>query len=522
MDPSRKVRRGSRRASPIDSRARGVYDVEQGDDDRILESFDSFTQLDFRFAEKHQLTTTFSFFPVEVDNLGVSSLITSDASPDFESGGWNAALSQRSFYSKTFVEMMVAVKHYDVRVEPKGAGTSRLVPEGLRDNYFNLIDRESLRFELGASVTHAPPDFLGPHVLKFGGRMSKTSFDGVDARLPVDLFSESGRRIQRISYVGGPEIDGDDIQASAYVQDRWRPSDRVGIDVGLRYDFDRLVQEHQLAPRLSTAIAIDGQGRTVVKAGFGIFYDHVFLHADNFEQYQTRVETSFGSDGQPAGPPAVFVPRVADPDLETPRSTTWNVELSQLIGENVQVRVNYRERRGSKEFIVDRVEPSGDGAPGAMLLSSKGSSFTREMDVTLRYQRNDNELFASYVRARTTGDLNDFNTMYQNVRSPLLLDNEKSLFELDVPNRILFWGVWRFPHDIIVSPGVEWRFGFPYTVFADDYTPVGERNRGGRFPKLLVDGCARDQRHRDQRARDSGRISNLQRREPFQPAGRHL
>ena len=54
-----------------------------------------------------------------------------------------------------------------------------------------------------------------------------------------------------------------------------------------------------------------------------------------------------------------------------------------------------------------------------MLLSSRGTSFAREMDVTLRYQRDDNELFASYVRARTTGDLNDFNTMYQNLRSPL-------------------------------------------------------------------------------------------------------
>ena len=297
----------------------------------------------------------------------------------------------------------MAVKRYNVRIEPKGEGPSRLMPEGLRDNYFNSIDRESLRFEVGSACTHAPSDFFGQHIIKFGGNVSYTSFTGSDAGLPIDIFAENGRRLQRVDYVGDPAIEGRDFQVSAFVQDQWRLSDRVGIDIGLRYDYDRLVDEHQLAPRISTAFAIDERGRTVVKAGFGIFYDHVFLHADGYENYQSRVETNFGLDGQPIGRPAVFEPRVADVDLETPRSTTWSVELSQLLGENLQVRVSYRERRGSKEFIVDRVEPGDDGATGAMLLSSRGSSLTREMDVTLRLQRNDNELYASYVKARTNG-----------------------------------------------------------------------------------------------------------------------
>ena len=463
-----------------------VYDVRQGEDERIVENFDSFTQIDLRLAEKHHLTTTFSFFPVEVDNLGLSALVASQATPDFESGGWNLAFSERSFFSRTLVETMVALKRYNVRVEPKGDGPSRLVPDGLRDNYFNHIDRESMRFEIGVACTHAPPYFFGPHVTKFGGNVSYTSFSGVDAGLPIDIFAENGRRLQRVDYLGDPAVDGRDLQVSAFVQDQWRLGDRVGIDIGLRYDYDRLVDEHQLAPRISTALAIDERGRTVVKAGFGVFYDHVFLHADRFENRQSRVETNFGADGQPIGRPAVFEPRVSDADLETPRSTTWNVELSQLLGEHLQVRVSYCERRGSKEFIVDRVEPGDDGTTGAMLLSSRGSSFTREMDVTMRLQRNDNELYGSYVRARTTGDLNDFNTLYQNFRSPMFLTNERSLLRFDVPNRILFWGIWRLPGDVVVSPGIEWRFGFPYTVFAEDYTPVGERNRGGRFPNFLA------------------------------------
>ncbi len=75
-----------------------AYDVATGEDERVLESYDSFTQLDFRFAEKHHLTTTFSFFPLEVDNLGMNALVTANATPDFNSKGWNLAVSQRSFF----------------------------------------------------------------------------------------------------------------------------------------------------------------------------------------------------------------------------------------------------------------------------------------------------------------------------------------------------------------------------------------------------------------------------------------
>ena len=459
-----------------------VYDVAAGEDERVLESYDSFTQLDFRFAEKHHLTTTFSYFPLEVDNLGLNALVTANATPDFNSKGWNLAVSQRSFFARTFVETLVAVKTFDVAVGPKGDAPSRLTPEGLRGNYFNGLDRDSLRFEVASSCTHAPPDLFGEHIIKIGGNVSYTSFTGTDMGRPVEILGNGGSVIQRVEYLGDPTVGGEDVQVSAYVQDRWRLTDRLGFDIGLRYDYDRLVSEHQLAPRVSTAFALDRKGRTVIRAGWGIFYDRVLLYADRFDRFQRRVERNFGADGLPESSPLVFAPRVADEGLDMPRSTTWNVELSQVLARNLQLRVNYRERRGSKELIVDRVE---NGASGAMLLSSRGKSVSRELDVTLRVKREENELFLSYARARTTGDLNDFAALYQDLRTPLFLANERSLFRHDVPHRALFWGIWHVKGDITLSPGVEWRSGFPYSVFSEGYLPLGERNRGGRFPNFL-------------------------------------
>ena len=50
---------------------------------------------------------------------------------------------------------------------------------------------------------------------------------------------------------------------------------------------------------------------------------------------------------------------------------------------------------------------------------------------------------------------------------------------------MLLWGHVNLPWKLQVSPSLEWRRGFPYTVFNEDYSPASERNRGGRFPSFF-------------------------------------
>jgi hypothetical protein len=74
--------------------------------------------------------------------------------------------------------------------------------------------------------------------------------------------------------------------------------------------------------------------------------------------------------------------------------------------------------------------------------------------------------------------------VYDNLREPLILENEQALQPFEVPNRLLLWGVITLPKGFTVPPGIEWRDGFRYTVFAEDYTVVGERNRS-QFPRFF-------------------------------------
>jgi hypothetical protein len=375
------------------------------------------------------------------------------------------------------------VKEYNLSLRPKGDSISILTPDGLRQNYFDNLERDTGQVDLLTSLTRAMPDFLGEHVLRVGASLAHSRFHGIDRGLPIEVVDSSGRLLRRIDFLGNPAVEGRDVQAAAFVQDRWRLGPRLGIEAGLRYDYDRLVAEHQIAPRFAFAASLDRLGRTVLRGGFAIFYDHVFLYADGFEGLQRRVETSFGPDGAPLGPPVVFDNRISSEDLESPRSLTWNLELTRELRRNLQVRVGYRERHGSKEMIVDKLEEEGQGT---LLLSSSGQSRNRELAIVLRMSREtDDELFFAYAKSRSTGDLNHLTTLYQNLRSPLVYPNEDSLFELDVPHRFLFWGIWRLPWDIEIGPGLEWRTGFPYTVFDPGYRPLGERNRGGRFPGFL-------------------------------------
>jgi hypothetical protein len=459
-----------------------VYDVTTGEDEQELESYDSFTQLDWRIADGHHLTTTFSYFPGETDNLGLNALNSSEATPEFHSWGWNAAVSGRSMFASSILETTVAVKHYDLSLRPKAETPSQLTPEGLRSNYFNNLERNTSRFDLLASLTRTISGARGEHVLKAGGSLGRSRFEGADRGLPLELLDASGRLVRRVDFIGDPALSGSDYLLSAYVQDRFRVGSRFGIEAGLRFDYDDLVNDYQLSPRLSLAVALDESGKTVARGGIGVFHDHVYLHAGSFTRFQRRVETSFGPDGGPLGAPIVFENRISPEGLESPRSLTWNAELDRTLTEGFQMRVGYRERYGSEELLIDRLVEEGRGA---LELSSDGHSVNRELGVTLRVTRAQNELFVAYSKSHSTGDLNNFGTLYQNLRYPLVFENEDSVFELDVPHRLLVWGVWKLPKDIEIGPGLEWRSGFPYTVLNAQYVPEGERNGGGRFPTFL-------------------------------------
>jgi hypothetical protein len=171
--------------------------------------------------------------------------------------------------------------------------------------------------------------------------------------------------------------------------------------------------------------------------------------------------------------------------LKNPYSVAANLQIDHQLTERLLLRVGYEERHTRRDFFVEPV--TQDSQVAALLLQNSGRSHYREFQTVarLRFQEGRN-IFLSYVRSEARGDLNDFNTYFGNLRHPVIRPNEFGNQQFDAPNRLLFWGDFGLPRDIVATPVFEWRSGFPFSLLNEAQSFVGPRNAGGRFPQLMT------------------------------------
>jgi hypothetical protein len=433
-------------------------------------AFDFLSQVDYACSSAHHVTTTLMWFPSNVDNAGIDTLHPFETTPDLAQRGWSQTISDRLMLSPhATLTTNGGVRTFDMNVAPKHDGASSLTVRGVRDNYFNRFDRNSRRIDAGSTLT-AALSARGDHLVKVGGQLTRTAFDGVDEGRPVQVVGRAGDVLRTISFVGNPAVEGSNAEAAAFIEDSWAINGTFTVQGGARYSYNGIAAEHMVAPRVEASVRpVAG---TVVKGGIGMFAGNLPLNADSFEQSQARLLSDAG----------LVRNRIDDQGLRTPTTRTWNIELDQRLTSGTTARIGYRGSRGSHDLVVDPLY-----GEGLLLLSSRGSTESRELEATLhqRFQQS-GELTVSYVRSSTEGDLNDFVSLFGDVRDPIIRVNEYGPQAFDVPHRVLAWGVVNLPGGITVAPTVEYRSGFPYTVVDEQQCVVGTRNNGGRYPALFT------------------------------------
>ena len=133
---------------------------------------------------------------------------------------------------------------------------------------------------------------VGAHAIKFGARLrdnrnaSETdanfngsfTFDTV-ADL-VSALNGSGALPTKLGYTtGGKSATANVFDAALFVQDDWKASPFLTLSGGLRWESQNHISDHSnWAPRVAFAYALDGhkdkkQAKTVLRGGFGLFYD---------------------------------------------------------------------------------------------------------------------------------------------------------------------------------------------------------------------------------------------------------
>jgi hypothetical protein len=394
----------------------------------------------------------------------------------------------------------VSVRRFGTGIFGQGTGDMTITPTVEQGNYFARQTRQSARVEVLEVYGVPTQHWLGAaHDLKFGIDLNNNVSRQDDHGQTVNVVRGDGTLSEQIEFDSAPTIRARNREYVGFAQDRWSFGNRLSLDIGLRYEDQRIADAALVAPRMGFAWSPMSDGATVVRGGIGLFYDKVPLNIRSFARYPTRTVTWYEADGlTPIGSLryrnvlvdaveiSTFDPRKAFAQTEfVPENLTWNLQVDRTVSPWLVVRANVVSSQTSGLYIVDP-DLSFTGR-NVIELSSTGTSMYRAAEVTARVGPSARSMNISYTRSRARGDLNDFSSIFGDISAPLIRANQYSQLPTDAPNRLLAWGSFDLPRRVMVSPVFEVRTGFPYSVVDAEQNFVGVRNADTtRFPRFVA------------------------------------
>ena len=201
----------------------------------------------------------------------------------------------------------------------------------------------------------------------------------------------------KFSYTTGPAaIVGSMFDAGLFLQDDWKANQFLTISGGLRWEAQNHVSDHSdFAPRVSFAYALDGhknraQAKTVVRGGYGFFYDRFRLsNLMDIKRYsggansQTQNtitnptcfnDTSFTlidlSSCGPASSNAKTIIQLA-PTYHSPVSEQFSASLERQLTKTTSLSATYLHTYGVHQMVVRN---SNAYLPGDYIFNSNGTA----------------------------------------------------------------------------------------------------------------------------------------------------
>ena len=445
--------------------------------DQNLEGFNSYTQFDFNISNKQTATVSVAVYPQKLQYLGLNTFTPQPATADYHQRGYQIYAQHRWLTgSDSSLVSQFSYKTYDADTTAQSNDPYRLGIETTYGGAFNRQSRRSDRYEWQESYNFAPRQFLGSHHIKVGMNYAYSSFNGTETFLPAEVLGSTGAVIERVTFTRPSSYSVHQNEAALYVSDEWNPFRRLTITYGLRSDTDSVTEATHVSPRAGVILALTNDGKTLLKAGGGIFYDRIPLMAPGFESLPVRTVSLLGSDGQLTSS-ASYVNRITG-TLQNPRSTAWNVALERQVTSSFTVRVGFEDRNTARSFVIN---PYTIGNSGVIALSNAGSDSYHEFQVTGRYTNTRFTINGSYVHSRAYGNLNDPWLFFGNYPQVVIQPDASGRLSYDAPNRVLLWGDVQGPWKLTITPVWDMHTGFPYSVQNEYREYIGPRNTD-RFP----------------------------------------
>ena len=416
---------------------------------------------------------------------------------------------------------------------------------GRNVNFPVLLDESRYQWQ------HSLSKQLGRHYFKFGADINylrahtsfPVNFAGTFTFSNLADFA-AGRVNQFTQGFGNPEIRLPETSLGFYVQDVFKLNEKLTLTYGLRYDYDMQPQNvkrdrtnpieaplqdgvnrdpNNIAPRIGINFNPDGKGRTSIRAGYGVFYDKIFLLVarNALISRQTLTLASAPATARlPLGayPPSEKFPEgfalpkpslnIADSNLVIPYAQQGNFGVEHSLSRNWVVGATYVVVRGVKllrsqninlgppvimtaengpSLGVARPNPQQIGRPyyGAnnrltqdftniQMVSSSSSSTYHGAQFTVQKRFADGfQMRVNYTLSKAIDDSSDF-VQAQQPSNPYNARAERSLSTEHQAHRFTLTGVWELPYkhnaarwllgDWVLSTSWVYRSGTPQNV----------------------------------------------------------
>jgi hypothetical protein len=340
-------------------------------------------------------------------------------------------------------------------------------------------------------------------------------------------------------------------QFAFYVQDDWKITPRFTLNIGVRYDVDigfvdhnnagqnrafRALQiighpaaqkvvsddKNNFSPRIGFAWDLRGDARSVLRAGYGIYYDQSFLNVPLFavQQANPEIYATFLNDGNnlslSSAPPVIPRPlnnplsgtrgRMLDPFFESPYTQQWNMGYAQELGRNMSIEFDYIHILGLHEFTsldinprigpllgLQRTNPNpprllaaqfaahaaeltaafGTPTPFARITVAQSDGRSRYDAFTASFKRrytNKFQLNAHYTLSKSRawfGQTSDFGNVAQNQFNKFDPAADFGPTDADERHRFVLSGIFDLPWGFQVAPVFQLGSARPWSVFPD-------------------------------------------------------